>query len=183
MGDTQKILLYLYLKFRWLGNRYIYCSWNVCKKINISGFGKQIFGWQGDGAGLMFNGDQNPNETGHWFAFRESHLAEFGWVTEEGRLLQFKAEIYVWPDNPNSLDSSSSMIYTKALRFYYEPIAQKAPVQVTTLNYTLHIFCPHKYPFSTVNNQQYAFWQHYFYALDNPFMCFVVIVIGWHQAI
>ena len=90
-----------------LGNRYIYCSWNVCKKINISGFGKQIFGWQGDGAGLMFNGDQNPNETGHWFAFRESHLAEFGWVTEEGRLLQFKAEIYVWPDNPNSLDSNS----------------------------------------------------------------------------
>lgn len=90
-----------------LDNRYIDCSWNVCKKINISGFGKQIFGWQGDGAGLMFNGDQNPNETGHWFAFRESHLAEFGWVTEEGRLLQFKAEIYVWPDNPNSLDSSS----------------------------------------------------------------------------
>ena len=87
--------------------RYIYCSWNVCKIINISGVGKQIFGWQGDGAELMFNGDQNPNETGHWFAFRESHLAEFGWVTEEGRLLQFKAEIYVWPDNPDSLDSSS----------------------------------------------------------------------------
>ena len=88
-------------------NRYIQCSWNVCKIINISGVGKQIFGWQGDGAELMFNGDQNPNETGHWFAFRESHLAEFGWVTEEGRLLQFKAEIYVWPDNPDSLDSSS----------------------------------------------------------------------------
>ena len=90
-----------------LDNRYIYCSWNVCKIINISGVGKQIFVWQGDGAELMFNGDQNPNETGHWFAFRESHLAEFGWVTEEGRLLQFKAEIYVWPDNPDSLDSSS----------------------------------------------------------------------------
>ena len=61
-------------------------------------------------AGLMFNATiatQHPNETGHWFAFRESHLAEFGWVTEEGRLLQFKAEIYVWPDNPNSIDSSS----------------------------------------------------------------------------
>ena len=50
----------------------------MCKDINISGVGKQIFGWQGDRAGLMFNGDQNPNETGHWFAFRESHLAEFG---------------------------------------------------------------------------------------------------------
>ena len=110
-------------------------------------------------AGLMFNATQHPNETGHWFAFRDSHLERHGW--EGGEIIAIQSrDLCRALDNSDSLDrdrpwqqpertshdlcSCHSIMNPSHRRHHFGVVLDPGQQHQES-------FCCHKYP-GTVNN-------------------------------
>ena len=60
----------LFIQFSWLHGNVLFLSEDCVLSCTL---GWSVIARRGSNTGLMFNATQHPNETGHWFAFRESH--------------------------------------------------------------------------------------------------------------
>ena len=142
---------YSFIQFSWLRGNVLFLSedwlayWAVLCWSVIARRGRRA----GSNTGLMFNATQHPNETGHWFAFRVATLQSRG---REGRLLQFKAEIYVRVlDNSDSLDrdrESDQSWFMPPCHSIMNPSHRRHHfgVVLEPEQQRPEAFCPHKYP-------------------------------------